>query len=169
MFPFSALDSETSTESKDRDEHVLDSELPERSPSGRTPLNDVVNSETAHLVESSHRVREGQQKQKPRHHTRFDAFVKPEHQPFQTSWSTVFYTPNSQEDSSLAQPTKRGCYVCRFSPTGSIAALAINKREAANTAVVFFSSLVSTGLSSPLYPTKMKDKSGRYSALYYRL
>ena len=105
MFPFSALDSETSTESKDRDEHVLDSELPERSPSGRTPLNDVVNSETAHLVESSHRVREGQQKQKPRHHTRFDAFVKPEHQPFQTSWSTVclLYTSPSPRDATLSR------------------------------------------------------------------
>ena len=165
-FPISTVDSETSTESKEEDKNVPKSENLERNlTSGKLPLNDVTNSNLASPLDNSkNQVKKGQQKQL--HPIKFDAFLTPEHQPFQTSWSTVFYTPDDEEDknsnsSSSAPLTKRGCYVCKLSPTGSIAALAVNRKDASNTAVLFFSPLVDAGMSSPLYLSKTKEKTGR--------
>ena len=197
-FPFStAVDSETSSESRNEDRHVLksgdveersqntgnlplndksgdedrhvvlkseDSKERGRNNSGKVPLSDVTNSNLTNSSDHSkcHNMKKEQQAQ--HHPFKFDAFMTPEHQPFQTSWSTVFYTPDNRvENSSCAPLTKRGSYVCRLSPTGSIAALALNRKEALNTAVVFFSPLVDAAMSTPLYLSKAKEKTGRYT------
>ena len=169
-FPFSAVDSETSSESVSRDDkHVLNlsKDLLKdsgnggdslRHSSGKTPLRDTTNSHTRIQIRKRHEKRPNPQQ--------FDTFTKPEEQPFQTSWSTVFYSsPNPVEGdvvrSTSTPPSRRGCYVCRLSPTCSVAALAINKREASDSSIVFFSPLVDTGLSSLFYSSKM-NKSGRY-------
>ena len=165
-FPFStAVDSETS-ESRDEDRHVLksdDLEGKSQNSNGKLPLSDVTNSNLVHQLDSSKRHGVKKEQQTQLHSLKFDAFLTPEHQPFQTSWSTVFYTPDNHVDNSTHTPlSKRGCYVCRLSPTASIAALAVNSKDASNTAVVFFSPLVDAGMSAPLYLSKTKDKTGRY-------
>lgn len=159
-FPFTALDSETSTGSgnlsKDSNKNG-DLVRPEK---GKTPLNDATNSQARSQIQKEDRKRPIP--------SQFDASVKPKDQPFQTSWSTVFYSSTdpvevgTSSNSLSSRLTRRGCYVCRLSPTCGITALAINKREASDCSVVFFSPLTDTGLSSPLYPPKKRDKSGRY-------
>ena len=175
-FPFTAPDSETSSESLGGDEEHgvnLSVDLDKDSGNGRDslrrssekiPFSDATNSRTRI------QIRKGNEKRL--NPPQFDAFTKPEEQPFQTSWSTVFYSsPNPVEgdvSSSTSMPPlrRRGCYVCRLSPTCSVAALAINMREASESSVVFFSPLVDAGLSSPLYSSKM-NKSGRYVGEMY--
>ena len=134
-----------------------------RDSSGKLPLSDVTNSSLVHQLDPSKRHGVKKEQQTQLHSLKFDVFLTPEHQPFQTSWSTVFYTPDNHVDNSTHTPlSKRGCYVCRLSPTASIAALAVNSRDASNTAVVFFSPLVDAGMSASLYLSKTKDKTGRY-------
>ena len=142
---------------------------------GKVPLSDVTNSNLANPLDRTkhHEVKKEQQAQQQHHHhsVKFDAFLTPEHQPFQTTWSTVFYTPDDDDhhqtpinsDSTHPPLAKRGCYVVKLSPTGCIAALAINRKEVSNTAVVFFSPLVDASMSSPLYLSKAKEKTGRYT------
>lgn len=170
-FPFSAVDSETSSESvggDDEQEVNLSGDLEKDSENGgdslrhtcsggrNIPLSDTTNTRI--------QIRKGHKKQlNPQ---QFDAFTKPGEQPFQTSWSTVFYSSlnpvegGNVSSSTSTPPLRRGCYVCRLSPTCSVAALAVNRREASDSSVVFFSPLLDTGLSSPLYSSKM-NKSGR--------
>ena len=149
--------------------------------SGRKqPLSDVTNSNLANPLDRTEHagVKKEQQATAQKHHVKFDAFLTPENQPFQTSWSTVFYTPpdnNNQShndnniiiNSTHASLTKRGCYVVKLSPTGSVAALAVNRREASDTAVVFFSPLVDASVSAPLYLSKAQEKTGRYTKIIY--
>ena len=133
-----------------------------RTSSGKLPLSDVTNFSLVHQLDPSKRHGVKKEQQTQLHSLKFDAFPTPERQPIQTSWSTVFYTPDDDVDNSTHTPlSKRGCYVCRLSPTASIAALAVNGKGASNTAVVFFSPLVDAGISSPLYLSKTKDKIGR--------
>ena len=148
----------------------------------KQPLSDVTNSNLANSLDRTEHagVKKEQQataQKQQHHHVKFDAFLTPENQSFQTSWSTVFYTPPDNNDQShdgnniinsiRALLTKRGCYVVKFSPTGSIAALAVNRREASDTAVVFFSPLVDASVSTPLYLSKAQEKTGRYTKVIY--
>ena len=154
-------------ESRGKDRHVLlkseDLEERGRNNSGKVPLSDVTNSNLANPLDHSKRHGVKKEQQTQHHPFKFDAFMTPEHQPFQTSWSTVFYIPDDRVENSVHAPlAKRGCYVCRLSPTGSTAALALNRKEASNTAVVFFSPLVDAAMSTPLYLSKTKEKTGRY-------
>ena len=191
-------DLESSTESRDEDSHMLklkSEDVEERigrpkpedlEEKGRTvcsggwklPLSDVTNSNLTNPLDRTEHlgVKKEQQATAQQHHVKFDAFLTPENQPFQTSWSTVFYTPPDDNDqshgdditnSTRASLTKRGCYVCKLSPTGSIAALAVNRREASDTAVVFFSPLVDASVSTPLYLSKAQEKTGRYTKILY--
>ena len=111
-FPFSTIDTETSTESVSRDdEHLVNmsedlvkdlenggDSLRHTCSGGKIPLSDTTNSHTRIRVRKGH----GKRPNPPQ----FDAFTKPEEQPFQTSWSTVFYSsPNSVEgDTNTAPP-----------------------------------------------------------------
>ena len=149
----------------------------DRNNRGKVPLSDVTNSNLANPLDCTkhHEMKKEQQAQQQHHHhsVKFDAFLTPEHQPFQTSWSTVFYTPDNNDDhqtpinSHSTHPplAKRGCYVVKLSPTGCIAALVVNRKEALNTAVVFFSPLVNASMSTPLYLSKAKEKTGRYTEM----
>ena len=156
-FPFSTVDSETSTTESDVKKLPVNSDKREDI-TGRVPLSDSTNSQL------TNRHKNGSKKRL--NSTQFDAFLAPEQRPFQTSWSTVFHTSTGPEETSgnsasSDMPTRRGSYVCRLSPTGSIAALAINRRAAVDSSVAFFSPLVDAGTSSPLYLSKMKEKYGR--------
>ena len=142
-------------------------------------MSDVTNSNLANpldRIEHTGVKKEQQATAQKQHHVKFDAFLTPENQPFQTSWSTVFYTPpddnHQSHDDNITNSThaplaKRGCYVVKLSPTGSVAALAVNRREASDTAVVFFSPLVDAFVSTPLYLSKAKEKTRRYTKIIY--
>ena len=141
-------------------------------------MSDVTNSNLANPLDSTEHAgvkKEQQATAQKQHHVKFDAFLTPENQPFQTSWSTVFYDDNHQShddnniiiNSTRAPLTKRGYYVVKLSPTGSVAALAVNRREASDTAVVFFSPLVDASVSAPLYLSKAQEKTGRYTKIIY--
>ena len=169
-FPFQVTDSETSTtESK-----VDDARVQKSCEVANGDQTIPTNSRQAGALNDSHVMNQERKGYRKRlNSTQFDAFVTPEGQPFQTSWNTVFYAPTDpiKDDrttplSHSAPPTRRGCYVCRLSPTGTIAALAINRKEACDTSVVFFSPLADTGLPSPVYLSKTKEKSGRYICIH---
>ena len=81
--------------------------------------------------------------------------------PFSTDWKTISFCPPENESTSKISLSGRGCYISKFSPTGSVVALAINRREATDTRLLFFSPLVETGLSSPAYQPKVGRKLGR--------
>lgn len=167
-FPFAAVDSdETSIESNsawDKGVRTNLSEVPESNQ--RLPTSNKNLPNVSEGMDSHKRSQVKLRHQRRTNATQFDAFMTPKQQPFNTSWSTVFYSStdpvkDSSNSAPSAPPSRRGCYVCKLSPTGTIAALAINRKEASHTSVVFFSPLVDAGLSSPLYPSKTKDKSGR--------
>ena len=81
--------------------------------------------------------------------------------PFQVIWRTITCCAEGK-DIQHSSLTGRGSYVSKFSPTGNIMALAVNRNLAADTRVLFFSPLTECGLSSPVYQFRDKEKSGRY-------
>ena len=84
--------------------------------------------------------------------------------PFQVLWKTISCSPENGT-SSDPPPFGKSCYVSKFSPTGNIMALAINRRSAADTQVLFYSPLTDNGLSSPVYQTQDDRKSGRLATV----
>jgi len=73
--------------------------------------------------------------------------------PFETSWSTHTRRTQAQIPGSYSAPLSgRGCYVCRLSPTGALAAMAINCPKASDTEVMFVSTIEKTELTVQVYP-----------------
>ena len=80
--------------------------------------------------------------------------------PFNVSWSTM----SCQSQAGPAHNGRR-TYVYRLSPSGDVAALAVNSRKAMNIRVMFFSPLTPGELSSTVYPlAKEGRESGRQVA-----
>ena len=77
--------------------------------------------------------------------------------PFNVSWGTVL----CQSHTGPVQ-NGRGTYVYRLSPSGDLSALAVNKRKAKDTRILFFSPLTQGGLTSTVYSAKEERQSGRY-------
>ena len=81
--------------------------------------------------------------------------------PFQTFWRSGTCRAEGKDVSQRSSLTGRGSYVSKFSPTGNIMALAMNKELAADTQVLFLSPLTECGLACPVYQFRDKEKAGR--------
>ena len=81
---------------------------------------------------------------------------------FQALWRTGTCCVEGKDADQCSSLTGKGTYVSKFSPTGNVVALAMNRELAADTRVLFLSPLTECGLASPVYQFRDKEKAGRY-------